>query len=90
VLFLFSLFLWAVSNIKSTNDVSAGQLVNVAGTYDCKTLKFFVNGQLVNSSASSGVFEFADLFVAGTLKEHEIEPSNPRHEDQANASVESW
>jgi hypothetical protein len=48
------------TNVKSANDVPSGVWLHLAGTYDFKTLKLFVNGKLVNSRAFSGVFGFAD------------------------------
>lgn len=48
------------ANVKSTNDVPAGQWIHLAGTYDLHTLKLFVNGRLVNSKPYSGTFVFGD------------------------------
>ncbi len=47
-------------NVKSDEDMPAGEWIHIAGIYDNKTLRLFVNGKLVKSAAGSGPFQFAD------------------------------
>jgi|GEM_PF-966534 len=55
-------------NIKSDEDVPAGEWVHLAGTYDNGMLKLYVNGRLVKSAPWSGTLKLSDtnpLIIGG-------------------------
>jgi hypothetical protein len=55
-------------NIKSDEDMPAGEWIHLAGTYDNKAFKVYVNGRLVKSSPCAVSFKFADqnpLIIGG-------------------------
>lgn len=55
-------------NIKSAEDMHAGEWIHLAGTYDNKVFKLYVNGRLANSAACAVPFQFADqnpLIIGG-------------------------
>ena len=47
-------------NIKSAEDMPAGEWIHLAGTYDNKEFNLYVNGRLVNSAPCTVPFQFAD------------------------------
>ena len=55
-------------NIKSDEDMPAGEWIHLAGTYDNKEFKLYVNGRLVKSAPCAVPFQFADtnpLIIGG-------------------------
>lgn len=55
-------------NVKSDEDVSPGQWVHLAGTYDNKTFNLYINGRLAKSSPCAIPFRFQDknpLIIGG-------------------------
>ncbi|MEO8351237.1 MAG: LamG domain-containing protein [Chthoniobacteraceae bacterium] len=47
-------------NIKGSEDLPAGEWIHLAGTYDHKEFRLYVNGALVKSAPCSVPFHFAD------------------------------
>ena len=47
-------------NIKSDEDMPAGEWIHLAGTYDNQEFKLYVNGRLVKSAPCTVPFQFAD------------------------------
>jgi len=55
-------------NIKSDEDLPAGEWIHLAGTYDNQEFKLYVNGRLVKSAPYAVPFQFADtnpLIIGG-------------------------
>ena len=55
-------------NIKSDDDMPVGEWIHLAGTYDNKEFKLYVNGRLVKSAPYTVPFQFGDtnpLIIGG-------------------------